>query len=115
MILAEIYKGMKDIAVGVLDGDDEAIALSDKLSKKEDHTYGAVYDKNHRLYYGFESFGLSEEKTISAAFYKYKRHCTSNKFASMGSSSFKHRFKILNKEEYEKLRNDKGTLFKKLT
>lgn len=103
---------MKDIAIGIEDGDPEAIAIGNRLDRASNTKYRVIYDPEHKLYYGFESYGLSDEKTSSAAFFKYSRYCRDNRYPLMKSSDFQHRLKNVSREEMKTVKADKGTRFK---
>ena len=112
MRLVETFRSMKDIAIGLEDGDEEAIKLVNKLSKKTKTKYQVIFDTEHRIYYGFESYGLSDKKTSSASFYKYSQYCRSNRFICMASTVFQDKLKNVSRDELSNIKASKGTRFK---
>ncbi len=105
---------MKDISIGMLDGDPVAFALAKRISDEQKRKYITVYDKDHRLFYGFYSFSYSECKAKSVAFFKYTTHCRANNYASMDYCEFKNMVKFVSRSEYMEAEKTIGSRFKDL-
>lgn len=115
MRLTETFTSMKDIYTAAQEGDKKAIALANKLEQESKGKYQVVFDSNHRLYYGFYSFGYSDAKTTSSSFYKYMEYCKENRYPSMRFADFSEKVKNVPASEYKEIKADKGTRFKELS
>lgn len=114
MRLVETFSSMKDIDIGLQDGDPAAMALAQKLSNTDKQKYQIIYDPSHQLFYGFNSYGLSDSKTTSSSYYKYMQYCKAHKYPRLGYQEFSERLKVVNADEFRKEKAGKGTRFKEL-
>ena len=103
MNLSRNFRSMKDIAIGVEDGDPEAIILAKKLDT-ELKTKVIVYrDTIHNITYAFELYNMTEKKFISTAYYKYQQYCARNNYPIKDYFCFNENANILSKRLFKEL------------
>lgn len=106
---------IKDIAIGLDDGDPESITAADKMRGSPNSLFMLIiFDVNHKLYYGFKTTASSVEEAKKNAFYRYRNYCRDNRYKAISSAVFNDVVKLYDGKSYRDMKRRKGTMMREI-